>query len=220
MPLTKVCPLTILSILHGSQFWGSRDMCLIFCFCKWWGRSLNLQVWYCPMTQSILNLKWESNLAILVQQLCIRLKIPLHLHLHGRMFCCLIKSLSWVYRWGINQPISNLKLGSEDYTFLDQAVDVLEHGVDSIKCPELYVSFDEADTGASSVCSGFLHSIIIISNNSKLKLAPSTKSSKLWCQTRGLLLPVSLTGMMSASKHIHYFLSNHATFDFGFLSLG
>ena len=42
-----------------------------------------------------------------------------------------------------------------------------------------------------------------ISDISRLQLAPSIQSYKLWCQARALLLP----GKMSTSKLIHYFSS-------------
>ena len=73
---------------------------------------------------------------------------------------------------------------------------------------------DEPDVITSSVSSGFLHSVSTLSDNSKLQLAPSIHTHKLWCQARGLLAPVSLATKMSASKLIHYFSSHPAAFGF------
>ena len=69
--------------------------------------------------------------------------------------------------------------GCEDYSFLDQTVG--EHGLDSvltwsIKTLELDVSIDDTDVVTSSVSSGFLCLVNIISDNSKLQLAPSIRS--------------------------------------------
>ena len=61
---------------------------------------------------------------------------------------------------------------------------------------------------------GFLHLVSTLSDNSKLQLAPSIRSHKLWCQARALCAPVSLTTKMSASKLIHYFSSHLAAFGF------
>ena len=57
----------------------------------------------------------------------------------------------------------------------------------------------------SSVSSGFLDLVPTISDNSRVQLVTSTKSHKLWCQVRALLLPVPQAGKMSASKLICYF---------------
>ena len=75
-------------------------------------------------------------------------------------------------------------------------------------------SLQESDAVTSSVSSGFLHSVSTISDNSKLQLAPSIRTHKLWCQARALLAPVSLATKMSASKLIHYFSSHPAAFGF------
>ena len=64
------------------------------------------------------------------------------------------------------------------------------------------------DAMPSSVPPGFLHSVSTISGNSKLQLAPSIISDKLWCQVRVLLLPVPLARKMSTYKLINYF-SHH-----------
>ena len=59
-----------------------------------------------------------------------------------------------------------------------------------------------------------LCSINTISDTSKLQLAPSIHTRKLWCQARALLAPVSLATKMSTSKLIHYFSSHPAAFGF------
>ena len=112
-----------------------------------------------------------------------------------------------------------LEPGCEDYAFLDQAVADFEQGLDSIltdslKTLELHTSLEKPDAITSSVSSGFLHSVSILSDNSKLQLAPSIHTHKLWCQARALLAPVSLAAKMSASKLIHYFSSHPAAFGF------
>ena len=53
-----------------------------------------------------------------------------------------------------------------------------------------------------------------MSDNSKLQLAPSIRSHKLWSQARALLAPVPLAAKMSGSKWIHYFSSHPAAFGF------
>ena len=53
-----------------------------------------------------------------------------------------------------------------------------------------------------------------LSDNSKLQLAPTIRTHKLWFQARALLAPVSLATKMSASKLIHYFFSHPAAFGF------
>ena len=112
-----------------------------------------------------------------------------------------------------------LELGCEDHSFPDQAVANFEQGLDSIltdsiETPELDTSLDEPDAITSSVSSWFLYSIGTISNTSKLQLAPSIRSPKLWCQARAFLAPVSLTTKMSASKLICYFSNHPAAFGF------
>ena len=112
-----------------------------------------------------------------------------------------------------------LELGCEDYAFLDQAVADFKQGLDSIltdslETPDLDTSLQESDAVTSSVSSGFLHSVSTISDNSKLQLAPSIRTCKLWCQARALLTPVSLATKMSASKLICYFSSHPAAFGF------
>ena len=79
-----------------------------------------------------------------------------------------------------------LEPGCEDYSFLDQAMGDFEQGLDSIltnslETSELDTSLDEPDAITSSVSSGFLHLVSILSDNSKLQLAPSIRSHKLWC---------------------------------------
>ena len=112
-----------------------------------------------------------------------------------------------------------LEPGCEDYAFLDQAVADFEQGLDSIlsdslKAPELDISLEEPHAITSSVSSGFLHLVSAISDNSKLQLAPSICTHKLWCQARALLAPVSLATKMSTSKLILYFSSHLAAFGF------
>ena len=84
----------------------------------------------------------------------------------------------------------------------------------SIQTPELDTSLDEPDAITSSVSSGFVHSVSLISDNSKLQVAPRSRSHKLWCQPRALLASVPLATRMSASKLFHYFSSHPATFRF------
>ena len=104
-----------------------------------------------------------------------------------------------------------LEPGCEDYAFLDQVVADFKQGLDSIltdspETMELDTSLDEPDAVMSfSVSSGFLHLVCTLSDNSKLQLAPSIQTCKLWCQARALLAPVSLATKMSAPKLIHYF---------------
>ena len=80
-----------------------------------------------------------------------------------------------------------LESGCEDYSFLDQAVADFEQGLDStitnsVKTLELDASFEESCGVPSSVSSGFLYMVSTISDASKLQLAPSIKSHKLWCR--------------------------------------
>ena len=113
-----------------------------------------------------------------------------------------------------------LEPGCEGYAFLDQAVADFEQGLDSIltdsfETLELDTSLDEPYAfTSSSVSSGFLHLVSTLSDNSKLQLAPSIHTFKLWCQARALLAPVSLDTKMSASKLICYFSSHPAAFGF------
>ena len=85
-----------------------------------------------------------------------------------------------------------LEPGCEDYAFLDQAVADFEQGFDSILTDsldtlELDTSLEEPDAITSSVSSGFLCLVSTLSDNSKLQLAPSIHTLKLWCQARALL---------------------------------
>ena len=112
-----------------------------------------------------------------------------------------------------------LEPGCEDYAFLDQAVPDFEQGLDSIltnslETLDLDTSLQESDAITSSVSSGFLHSVSTVSDNSKLQIAPTIRTHKLWCQARALLAPVSLATKMSASKLIRYFSSHPAAFGF------
>ena len=112
-----------------------------------------------------------------------------------------------------------LELGCDDYSFLDQAMADFEQGLDSIltdslETPELDPSLDEPDAVSSSVSFMCVHSVSTLSDNSKLQLASSIRSHKLWCQTRALLAPVPLATRMSASKLICYFSSHPAASGF------
>ena len=112
-----------------------------------------------------------------------------------------------------------LEPGSEHYSFLDQAVADFEQGLDSIltnslETPKLDTSLDWPDAITSLVSSGFLHLVSTLSDNSKLQLAPSIRSHKLWFQARVLLVPVSLAAKMSTSKLIHYFSSHPEVYRF------
>ena len=102
---------------------------------------------------------------------------------------------------------------------MDQGVADFEQGLDSIftyslQTPEFDTSLEEPDAITSSVSSGFLCLVSTLSDNSKLRLAPSIHTHKLWCQARALLAPVSLATKMSTSKLIHYFSSHPAAFGF------
>ena len=71
--------------------------------------------------------------------------------------------------------------GCEDYSFLDQAVQDFQHGlnyilIDSIKTPGLDISFDEFDTVDSSVSSGLLYMLSHLPDSSKIQLGLSIKS--------------------------------------------
>ena len=115
-----------------------------------------------------------------------------------------------------------LEPGCEDCSFLVQAMTDFEQGLDSIftdslEIPELDTSLDEPDAITSSVSSGFLHLVSTLSDTSKLQLAPSLGSHKLWCQAKALLAPVPLATTISASKLIHYFSSHPAAFGFSVL---
>ena len=75
---------------------------------------------------------------------------------------------------------------------MDQAIAHFKQGLDSIltdslETPELDTSLEEPDAITSSVSSGFLCSVSTLSDNSKLQLAPSIHTHKLWCQARALL---------------------------------
>ena len=65
----------------------------------------------------------------------------------------------------------SLEPSCEDYSFLDQAMTDFEQGLDSIltnslETPELDASLDEPDAIPSSVSSGFLCLVSILSDNS------------------------------------------------------
>ena len=83
---------------------------------------------------------------------------------------------------------------------------------DSIETPELDISLDEHDAVTSSI---FCVSLLCtLSDKSKLQLASSIRSHKLWCQARAPLAPVPLATKMPASKLICYFSSHHEAFGF------
>ena len=116
-------------------------------------------------------------------------------------------------------PLFPLEPGCEDYSFLGQATVDFEQGMDSIltnslETRELDASLDKPDAIPSSVSLGFLCLVSTLSDNSKLQLAPSIRTHKLWCQVGALLAPVPLATMMSASKLIHYVSSHPAAFGF------
>ena len=94
-----------------------------------------------------------------------------------------------------------------------------EQGLDSIlinslETLELDTSLDEPDAITSSVSSGFLYSVSTLSDKSKLQLASSIKSHKLWCQARTCFAPVPQATKMSACKLICYFSSHPTAFGF------
>ena len=108
-----------------------------------------------------------------------------------------------------------LETGCADYSFLDQAGEDIEHGLDSICMvsvnTELDASFDEADAIPSSVFR--VSTLSIISHNSRLQLASSIKSDKLWCQTRALLYLYQRQVKCEPLTLIHYFSSHPAAFE-------
>ena len=70
-----------------------------------------------------------------------------------------------------------LEPSSEDYSFLDQAVEDFEHSLDSIltdsvNTPESIAFLDEADTIPSSVSSGFLHFLSAVFGYFKTTASP------------------------------------------------
>ena len=113
-----------------------------------------------------------------------------------------------------------LEPGCKDYAFFDQAVADFEQGLDSIltdslETLELDISLEQPDAiTSSSFSSWFLHLVSTLSDNSKLQLAPSIHTHKLWFQARALLAPVSLATKMLASKLICYFSSHPGAFGF------
>ena len=202
----------------GIQPWGLHRVTWSLHLLYMMGRSLLFQVWCHQMMQSILILLWVLNLVIPVWWLVIRVD----------EFTCTwsaeqFVAHSHIYPWFTGKVSSlthfPLEPGCEDYAFLDQAVTDFEQGLDSIltdslETPDLDTSLQESDAVTSSVSSGFLHSVSTVSDNSKLQLAPSIRTHKLWGQGRALLAPVSLATKMSTSKLIHYFSSHPAAFRF------
>ena len=166
-----------------------------------------------------LNLQWVLNLVILVWLIGFQVDEFTHTWC-GEWFV----AHSHIYP-GFTGKVSSLthfplEPGCEDYSFLDQVVADFEQGLDSIltdslKTSELDTSLEEPDAVTStSVSFGFLCLVSTLSDNSKLQLAPSIHTLKLWCQSRTLLAPVSVATKMSASKLIHYFSSHPAAFGF------
>ena len=143
------------------------------------------------MTWSTLNLWWAFNLVILVWWLGIRL---MSLLAPGLQISLLLSHMFTMCFWVTCHHLITFHLnqGVGIYSFLDQAVADFEQGLDCIltdfiKILELDPSFDEPGVITSFIFSGFLHSLSTISDTSKLQLAPSIESHKLWCQSRALL---------------------------------
>ena len=93
-----------------------------------------------------------------------------------------------------------LKVGCEDYFFLDQAVPDFKHGLcsiltDSVSVPEVVASIDKPHVILSLSSLVVVCSVSTISYKPKLQLAPSIKY-KLWYKVRVLLLPVPVAGKM------------------------
>ena len=182
------------------------------------GRHLLSQVWFHLMTQLALNLWWALNLVILVWWLGIRLMSLLITDLLSGLLLIpifILGSQVRCHHW----PTFPWNQGCEDYSFLNQAVADFEQGLvsiltDSIKTPELDISLGEPDAVTSSLSSRFLQLVNTISDTSKLQLAPSIRSHKLWCHAWALLASVPLATKMSASKLICYFSSHPAAFGF------
>ena len=116
-------------------------------------------------------------------------------HLVDEELHCSITHLSWFLRQGVNT--NPLEPQCEDYSFMDQEVKGFGHGLnfiltDSVNTPELDVSFDEANVMPFSFSSEFPSLVNAISDDSRVQLAPSIISQKIWCQARVPLLPVPL----------------------------
>ena len=93
-------------------------------------------------------------------------------------------------RCGYSTTVDSEAPGCEDFSFLDQAKEDFEHGLDSILTisinkPKLDASLDDADAAPSSVSLGFHHTVITVSDTSRLHLCPRINSHKLWCQVPG-----------------------------------
>ena len=104
---------------------------------------------------------------------------------------------------------SLLELGCQYYSFLDQAMEEVEHGLDStFMIPSRILNWMHPFMSLILMSLPLFHCLIsILSDSLKLKLVPSIQSCKLWCQARTLLISISLAGKMLASKFIHYFSS-------------
>ena len=88
-------------------------------------------------------------------------------HLIDGTLHCLITHLSWLHMQDINTNHFPLELWCEDYSILDQAVEDIEHGLDSILTGsnvrlELDTSADEPDVMPSSVSAGLLCSVVFL----------------------------------------------------------
>ena len=104
-----------------------------------------------------------------------------------------------------------MKLGFENYTFLNVAVEGFEHGqcpihgfCNSVKILEWGTSFNEPDTMISSITLGllFLVSTSVISPNCRFLLASNLVS--YGARLGNYILPVSVVGKFSVSKCICY----------------
>ena len=84
-----------------------------------------------------------------------------------------------------------------------------------VRTAKLGAFFDEHDALAFLMSSGLC--LVTIFDNSKLQLGPIIKSCKFQCQTRVLLMHVSLVSKMSAFKFICFVFSFSHAAAFGFL---
>ena len=197
------CPAGILAMWWGIQLLGLTEFTWSICLPYLVGRSL-FQIWFHPITPSTMNLWWTFYLVILVWWLGVRFMSVLTPGLQNSLL--LVHNIYPAFMVKV-PSLTHLPLepGCEDYSFLDQAVAAFEQGMDSIltnsiETAEIDRCFDKPDVITSSVYSGFICLVYIVSFTSKSKLTPSIRSHKLWCQARAFLFPVSLATKMSASK--------------------
>ena len=125
----------------------------------------------------------------------------------------LITNLPQVHRKVSSLAQFCLELDCEDYSILDQTVEVFLHGLgsifmDSVNTLELDTSFDQHDSSASSVSLCFLRLVSTLSDSSKLQLAPSIKYCKLWCN---IVLNVGKKKSISLMRTVYQSLSYFAT---------